>query len=200
MTKPVIRIIVAMMAIVPADVFHCWAQDSAPPVPPASAIWRMESAPDQDSQQENFSLVTSAVGNTGATFSLWCRPSLSLYSFVIRDSRLAQLPPDAEVTVAVQFPNQEPVRWQASSRGDGSVVIQERTHQTAFALILTSLKQHDGASVELSIGDDRWVFRLDGFSGSLPALVERCEFEPDAARARARGNQPGRPPPLPRAR
>jgi hypothetical protein len=200
MMTPAIRSIATALTVAATGACHCWAQGGSPPAPPASATWRIESAPDQDSQQEAFSLVTAALGNTGATFGLWCRPDLSLYALIVRDSRLAQLARDAEVTVAVRFPNQEPVRWQAASRGDGSVVIQERTHQTAFTLILASLKQHDGASVELSIGNDQWVFRLDGFSGSLPALIERCEFEPDPARARVRGDQPSRPPPLPRAR
>jgi len=161
------------------------AASDAPRRPQASGAWRIETAPDPDSQQENFSLATSAVTDQDATFSLWCRPAMPLYYFAIRDARLA-LPSGAEVTLSIRYPGEEPVRWQVASPGNGSVVVQERVHQTAFSLILLSLRQTTATSVDLAIDDHQWTFRLDGFAPSLAALIDACGVEPDPTRATAR--------------
>src|SRR5215813_14279527 len=128
------------------------AASDAPRRPQVSGAWRIETAPDPDSQQENFSLATSAVTDQDATFSLWCRPAMPLYYFAIRDARLA-LPSGTEVTLSIRYPGEEPVRWQVAARGDGSVVVQERIHQTAFSPILASLRQTTANTVELAIDD-----------------------------------------------
>ena len=161
------------------------AESDAPRLPQASGAWRIETAPDPDSQQEDLSLATSAVADQDATFSLWCRPAMPLYYFAIRDARLA-LRAGAEVTLSIRYPGEEPVRWQVASRGHDSVVVQERVHQTAFSLILMSLRQTTATSVDLAIDDHRWTFRLDGFAPSLAALIDACGVEPDPARATAR--------------
>src|SRR5262245_58218722 len=157
----------------------------APRLPQASGAWHIETAPDPDSQQEDLSLATSAVADQDATFSLWCRPAMPLYYFAIRDARLA-LRAGAEVTLSIRYPGEEPVRWQAASRGHDSVVVPERVHQTAFSLILMSLRQTTATSVDLAIDDHRWTFRLDGFAPPLAALIDACGVEPDPTRATAR--------------
>src|SRR5262245_50531146 len=116
------------------------AESDAVRLPQASGAWRIETAPAPDSQQEDLSLATSAVADHDASFSLWCRPAMPLYYFAIRDARLA-LQAGAEVTLSIRYPGEEPVRWQVVSRGHDSVVVQERVHQTAFSLILMSLRQ-----------------------------------------------------------
>ena len=177
----------------------------------ANGAWRIEAAPDRESQQENFSLATSAIGDKDASFSLSCRPAVPLYYFAVRDARLAGLPAGAEVTLTVRYPEQDPVRWQVASRGDASVVVQDRAHRTAFSIILTELIQTRATTIELSIDQHTWRFSLDGFAASMESLVQSCGFAPDQGGARARrrsapnvdmdrGNQPDLRPPPPRTR
>lgn len=161
------------------------AESDAPRLPQASGAWRIETAPDPGSQQEDLSLATSAVADQDASFSLWCRPAMPLYYFAIRDARLA-LQAGAEVTLSIRYPGEEPVRWQVASRDHDSVVVQERVHQTAFSLILMSLRQTTATSVDLAIADHRWTFRVDGFAPSLAAFIDACGVAPDPARATAR--------------
>jgi hypothetical protein len=86
----------------------------------------------------------------------------------------------------VRLGDQEPVRFLAASAGGGSLVIQEIVHQTAFTLILASLRQRGAATVELSVANLQWVFSLDGFADSMQSLTEHCKFPPDPGRARQR--------------
>ena len=174
----------ALLATVAVFGTHAWAQGDGQRSKPTGA-WRLETAPDSDAQQESFSLVTSAVDNKDATFALGCRPSVPLYFFALHDTRLA-LPAGAEVTLSVRYPDAEPVRWQVTASGDGSVVLQERVHQTAFTLMLTSLRQTTVSTIELAVDDHRSTFRLEGFAASLAALIDACGSAPGPARATTR--------------
>ena len=179
-----VRIVLAAFAVL--GVLPCCAQSDPSGAPKQSGAWRIDSVQDAGSKEENFSLLTSAVGNKDATFSLRCRPDELLYYFVIRDPQLAELPSGQETAVTVRLGDREPVRFLAASAGGGSLVIQEIVHQTAFTLILASLRQRGAATVELSIADLQWVFSLDGFADSMQSLTERCKFAPDPERARQR--------------
>jgi len=179
-----VRIVLAAFAVL--GVLPCWAQSDPQGVPKQSGAWRIDSVQDADSKEENFSLLTTAVGNTDATFSLWCKPDVPLYYFAIRDPRLAERPSGEETAVTVRLADQEPARFLAASAGSGSVVIREIVHQTAFTLILASLRQRGAATVELSVADLHWVFSLDGFADSMQSLTEHCKFAPDPGRARQR--------------
>src|SRR5262245_12505658 len=127
---------------------QAWAENAAQPAE-ATGAWRIEAAPNADAQQENFSLVTSAIDSDDALFGLWRQPAVPLYYFALRDARSSQ-PSGTEVTLTLRYADQEPVRWQAEARGDGHVVVKERVHQTAFTLILTSLRQTTASTVELA--------------------------------------------------
>jgi hypothetical protein len=186
---PVVRIVVAAASVLALGV-QGRAQGDAQRLPSASGAWRIEAQPDAESNQENFSLATSALGDKDATLSLWCKPDLSLFYFAVRDARLAALPSGTEVTLSIRYPNEEAVRWQVASRGDGSIVVQERVHQTAFSLTLASLKQTSAAAAEFAIDGHQWTFSLEGFARSLRALIEACAFEPDPARARTSDRPP----------
>jgi hypothetical protein len=180
-----VRIILAALVVL-LGILPCWAQSDSSGVPKQSGAWRIDSVQDAGSKEENFSLLTSAVGNKDATFSLWCKPDVPLYYFAIRDPHLAELPPGQETAVTVRLGDQEPVRFLAASAGGGSLVIQEIVHQTAFTLILASLRQRGAATVELSVANLQWVFSLDGFADSMQSLTEHCKFPPDPGRARQR--------------
>ena len=179
-----VRIVLAAFAVL--GVLPCWAQSDPQGVPKQSGAWRLESVQDAGSKEENFSLLTPAVGNTDATFSLWCKPDVALYYFAIRDARLAERQSGEEATVTVRIGDREPARFLAASAGGGGVVIQEIVHQTAFTLILASLRQRGAATVELSVADLQWVFSLDGFADAIQSMTEHCKFAPDPGRARQR--------------
>ena len=147
----------------------------------AGGVWQLEPVADGQSKPESISLRAAAVGNDAASLSLRCRPDVTLYEFVIRDPRLAKLPPAAEVSLAIRHPNREPVRLLASARGGGSVLIQERVHQMTFSSLLASLSHPDAAPIELAIDDDRWAFPLQGFATARESLTAQCGFEPGGA-------------------
>src|SRR2546430_2326417 len=113
-----VRIILAALAVL--GVLPCWAQNDSSGAPKQSGAWRIDSVQDAGSKEENFSLLTTAVGNTDATFSLWCKPDVPLYYFAIRHPRLAELPSGQETTVTVRVGDREPVRFLAASAGGGS--------------------------------------------------------------------------------
>jgi len=78
-----------------------------------------------------------------------------------------------------------------TASGDGSVVLQERVHQTAFTLMLTSLRQTTVSTIELAVDDHRSTFRLEGFAASLAALIDACGSAPGPARANRKRSSPG---------
>ena len=143
----------------------------------ADGPWRIETSKDSGSQPENVALVTSAI-DRDATFTVGCKPDLRLYYLAVRDARLTELAAGSEATLAIRYPGEEPTRWQAASRGDGSVIVQEIVQQTAFTLILLSLKQTAATTAELSIDDHQWTFRLENFSAALQDLIAACGFPP----------------------
>lgn len=163
-----------------ADVFPCLAQGEGV----ATGTWRIEPAPEAAAKEDPVTLRTSALDSDGTSLALRCRPDVSLYEFVIRDRRLGTLEPGAETRIAIRHPQREPARMLGSARGDGSVVIQERVHQTTFSLLLAALGQDDAGTIELAIADARWLFPLRGFAAALQSLIARCGFEPDPTRAR----------------
>jgi hypothetical protein len=168
----------------------------------AETGWRIEEAATPTSQGREILLVRSATGNAAATFALSCLPDLSIYGFVVRDASLARFARAEEATVRVRVGDGEVVGFTGTARGDGSVIVQEKVHQTPFSLIFAALKQAKGGSAEISIADHQWTFALDGFVEALPKLAERCGFEPAIGTGpgpRVRGpSQPPRPePPLP---
>jgi hypothetical protein len=179
------RLTIGALAALVAGCFSAIAQ-GAPSANRASGAWHIEPAADSDAKQDDASLRTPALDNSEASLSLRCKPEISLYEFVVRDPRLTRLPAAEEVSFAIRHPGREPARLLAVSRGNGSVVIQERIHQTAFALLLASLLQADGEAVEIAIDDQQWVFPLPGFAAALTSLTAQCGFPPDPQRGRAR--------------
>src|SRR5262245_18809270 len=93
------RFAVLAAAIVSALGAQVRAADDAQRLPKATGAWRIETAPDAESQQDNVALATAAIGDADATFSLWCRPAVPLYWFALRDARL-KLPSGAEATLS----------------------------------------------------------------------------------------------------
>src|SRR5262245_57343203 len=180
-----VRVIAASLTVL-ALVAQARGENDAQRLQDPIGTWRFEAAPDADAQRDNVTLASAAVGRTDATFSLRCRPAVPLYDFAIRDPRLASLAAGAEATLSIRYADAEPTRWQVASRGDGSVVVQEVVHQTAFTLILASLKQATADTVEFAIDNYQWAFRLDGFAPALEALVTACGFEPGATRQAAK--------------
>jgi hypothetical protein len=157
-------------------------EDAPAQAPPDTGTWQIEPAPEKDAKQEQVSLRSPAIENDDATLTLRCRPEVTVYEFVIRDARLAKLPPDA-VSIAMGRAHGEQVRLMGAARPDGSVLVQERVHQITFSSLLALFMQHDAERVELAIGDDGWAFPAHGFAAALPLLTERCGFEPDPTRA-----------------
>jgi hypothetical protein len=151
--------------------------------PPARGAWRIETSKASESQHADVALVTSAVDQE-ATFTLGCKADLRLFYLAVRDARL-DLAAGAEATLAIRYPGEEPTRWQVAARGDGSVIVQEVVQQTAFTLILASLRQTTAPTVEFAVEDRRSTFRLEEFSAALQDLIAACGFPPDPARNRA---------------
>jgi hypothetical protein len=166
--------------------------------------WRIEEAATPTYQGREILLARSATGSEAATFALACLPDISVYAFVVRDASLARFARAEEAAVRVQVGDGEVAGFTATARGDGSVILQEKVHQTPFSLIFAALKQAKGGAAEISVADHRWVFALDGFVDALPKLAERCGFEPavgagSGASGRGRSQPPRPEPPLPEA-
>src|SRR5262245_4212779 len=169
------------------------ALGSAPLSAQVYGAWRMPTAERDPGSQER-SIETSAIDDAGTTFGLACRLDLSLYAFAVRSDRLARLAPAEDTTIALRVADEEPVRFTATARASGTVIVQQTTHQTAFAAIYAMLKQAGAATVAVSVADQSWVFALDGFNDATPELARRCGFDPDDPRPGARGaGSPGGP-------
>src|SRR5262249_9238002 len=174
-----VSILAAVLAFLSAAIIPCLAQDDAPALPQAAGAWRIEPPPEKDTTPDKLAAVTSALDNKDATLALWCKPDVPVYYFILHDPRLARLALGDDVVVGVQQPGEAQVRFAVSSPGDASVIVQERVHQVAFALLLGALNREGAAQVELALDQDQWVFSLDGFRTLLPSLTERCGAAPN---------------------
>ena len=174
---------VALVAVMLASFVPCLAEEDVTEAPVGTGTWRIEPAESGDAKPDEIALRTPAIDNDEASLTLRCRPDVTLYEFVLRDPRLAKLPADG-VSIAMGNGRADPTRLMGVARGDGSVLVQERVHQTTFSLLLSLAVPADAEKIELAIGDDRWAFPLHGFTAGLKQLTERCGFPPDPTRAR----------------
>jgi len=174
---------VALVAVMLASFAPSLAEEDAAQAPVDTGTWRIEPAESGDAKPDEIALRTPAIDNDEASLTLRCRLGVTLYEFVLRDPRLARLPVDG-VSMAMGNGSAEPARLMGVTRGDGSVLVQERAHQTTFSLLLSLAVPADVEKLDLAIGDDRWAFPLHGFTAGLKQLTERCGFPPDPTRAR----------------
>jgi len=173
-------ILAVLLAVLAQVVVPCLAEDATPPaLLQAAGAWRIEPPPEKDTTPDKLAAVTSALDNKDATLALWCKPDVPVYYFILHDPRLARLALGDDVAVGVQQPGEAQVRFAVSSPGDASVIVQERVHQVAFALLLGALNREGATQVELALDQDQWVFSLDGFRTLLPSLTERCGAAPN---------------------
>jgi hypothetical protein len=178
------------------------ASGALPAMAETSGSWRIEEVATPTYQGREIQLLRSPTGNQGTSFALACLPDTSVYAFVLRDASLARFARAEEAAIRVRVAVGEVVGFTGTARGDGSVILQEKVHQTPFSLILAALKQAKDGSAEISIADHQWAFALDGFVEALPKLAERCGFEPaigtgPGPRVRGPGQPPRPEPPLP---
>jgi hypothetical protein len=163
------------------------AQHEPQPVIAEKGNWKVTLPVPANAAQDQFVLSTAAIDQNAATFHLSCRSDPQVYYFAVQDARLAELSWGKQAAIEMRLSNQEPVRFQAASRGDGSIVIQERVQQTAFTLIHNWLLHGGTSNIGLAVGKYQWVFSLDGFAALMDLLAERCGYAPDPARALGRG-------------
>ena len=169
------------------------ALGSAPLSAQVYGAWQMPAAERDAASQERW-IETSAIDDARTIFGLACRLDLSLYAFAVRSDGLAKLAPAEDTTIALRVADEEPVRFTATARDSGTVIVQQTTHQTAFAAIHAMLKQAGAATLAVSVADQGWVFALDGFQDATAELARRCGFDPDDPRPGARGaGSPGGP-------
>jgi len=187
------RNVLAVAAILLLGIARCLAQDAVPP-PELTGAWHIEAAPDREPDRQQFSLVTAALDSAGTTLSIRCEPERLLYSLAVKDGELAELARGAEVVISMRQEGEEPARFEGASPGDGTALVQERVHQTAFSLILAAMSRSGAERIDLAVNEHRWVFSLQGFEPALQALTARCGFIPDPARSRHRADD-GPPPP-----
>jgi hypothetical protein len=168
------------------------AQEDPQSVVAEKGKWKITVPAVPNAMQDQFALSTPAIDQSGASFRLACRSDPQIYYFAIPDTRLAELPLGEEAAIEIRMPSQDPVRFQGGSRGDGSIVIQERIQQTAFTIIRNWLIQSDASSIGLAVGNHQWMFSLDGFAALTDLLAERCGYAPAPPRAPASPRPPAR--------
>jgi hypothetical protein len=142
----------------------------------AHGAWQIEAPFDAGKPQDRLSLTTHAIGRQDATLSLICNEELPFYYFAVRDSRLADLASGDDIAIVVRVANQVPAIFLVASRGDGSVPVKERVHQTAFSVILSQFVQAGANAVEFKIANHEWTFSLDGFPALTKTFMERCGY------------------------
>jgi hypothetical protein len=163
------------------------AQDQPQSVIAEKGNWKLTLPAAINAAQDKFALSTRAIDQDDTSFRLSCKRDPQLYYFAIQDVRLAELPLGEEAAIEIRIPNQDSVRFQGGSRGDGSIVIQEVVQQTAFTVVHSWLLQDGASTLGLAVGNYQWMFSLDGFAALMDLLVERCGDGPNPTRTLRRG-------------
>jgi hypothetical protein len=88
--------------------------------------WKIIAPAAPNAMQDKFALSTPAIDQSDASFRLSCRSDPQIYYFAIQDTRLAELHwvRKRPSRYACQVRNRS--AFKGGSRGDGSIVIQER--------------------------------------------------------------------------
>ena len=181
-----LRTIIAALILSLLGIAASRAQDNPQTASEATGAWRLVARPDTASGVQDFALVTPAIGEGDTEFALACRTQATIFLLEIKTPRLSAYPADEAIRISIKFLEEDQVWFNVTTGAGGTVLIQERTHQTAFELILMALLQSNAQAFEFSAGDHRWRFSLDGLKTSFAALTQRCGFLPDPERARAR--------------
>jgi hypothetical protein len=148
---------------------------------------------EKDAANLKVSLSTRATDGSDARLSLSCRDDVESYQFSIRSVRPAEPGPDGAARFGIrvvganagqgtgqgseQDTGQGPVWFQTALQSDGSILVQDRPHRAAFVIVRSMMTRRGATMVELTVGDQRAAFSLDGFDGLQDTLQQRCGYE-----------------------